>query len=251
MDKKQQWLQRSLVLPHIRPEGGGDERTVVLCVEIENIGDSSNGFSIEAVDVIISGEDAQVQLIGWGKDGFIDPSKLFPLLINRNEQFTLLYSVTLLTPLDGLDLPLPSQLSARYSSDHPRSVAINITVRPFEVDKPPKGGISYPTSSFSSRWNCTLNLLPPNARDSRELSNGLASPKDVLPAPASPFLPLSAGNAFSPEKIFSFANFSLAGGNKRHTFAAKSDKHLSNLNPNYRASMVALSAGGILPGMYL
>lgn len=233
--------------PESRPEGGGDERTVVLCVEIENIGDTTNGFSVEGVDVAISGEDAQAQLVGWGKDGFTDPSKLFPLLVHRNEQFNLLYSVILLAPFEGQDLPLLKP-SNRRNSDHPRSVAINITVRPFEVRDLSRDDLSYPTSSFSSRWNCTLNLLPSGGRDSREIPSGLISPKDVLPTPASPFLPLSAGNAFSPEKLFSFANFSLGGGSKRNTFAGKLDKHLSSLNPNYRTSMVPLSAGAAAPG---
>ena len=55
-----------------RREAGSAERTVVLCVEIENSGESSigAGFVVEKVDVKIGGEGAKATLIGWGDGGF-------------------------------------------------------------------------------------------------------------------------------------------------------------------------------------
>src|SRR5262249_5428916 len=86
-----------------RREAGSEERTVVLCVEIENTGESGAGFSIEDVDIDIGGEGATATLIGWGDKGFAagQDAKVFPLLLRTIEQYNLLYAVSFVHPSDA------------------------------------------------------------------------------------------------------------------------------------------------------
>lgn len=197
-----------------RREAGNEERTVVLCVEIENSGESGPniGFQVEKVDVNVGGEDTEAHLIGWDEISLknMDESSIFPLQINASAQYNLLYVVWFLHPPDELTGPiLGRQKSLNINSDLQRSVAISIHGKPYEKqpqdDDESASAVLYPTHTFSSRWNCVLDL---GARDSQTL-DGLAtidplSPTSkypsVLPEPASPF-PLSgtrAGGFFSP-----------------------------------------------------
>ena len=51
-----------------RREAGNEERTVVLCVEVENSGESGAGVGlrVESLEVCIGGEGARAFLFGWG-----------------------------------------------------------------------------------------------------------------------------------------------------------------------------------------
>ena len=73
---------------------GHAEPTVLLFVEIEYPGQAPEGFSVEAVEVIVGGAGgARVRLLpGDGKP----PPDLFPLRLNAHEQYNLLFAVELL-----------------------------------------------------------------------------------------------------------------------------------------------------------
>ncbi|KAF8872472.1 hypothetical protein BD779DRAFT_1385913, partial [Infundibulicybe gibba] len=144
-----------------RREAGNEERTVVLCVEVENSGDSGSGvgFAVEKVDVKVGGEGASVTLIGWGKGGFTKHAEktTFPLRIESMAQYNLLYAVSFLRSpeeIDGLSI-----IHNSPSTDLQRAVAINIFGKPY-MDSKVVGDVSYPTQTFSSRWNCVLDLSP-------------------------------------------------------------------------------------------
>ena len=62
-------------------EAGNEEHTVVLCVEVENSGESTLGFAVESVNVKVGGEGAQTRLIGWADATSGAPESVFPLLI--------------------------------------------------------------------------------------------------------------------------------------------------------------------------
>ncbi|KZT22199.1 hypothetical protein NEOLEDRAFT_1181090 [Neolentinus lepideus HHB14362 ss-1] len=157
-------------------EAGTEERTVVLCVEVQNSGESGMGFAVEAVDVSISGEDARARFIGWG-------DSQFPLLVGSMEQFNLLYTVSFW------------QAENSGEGDLQRAVSINIHGRPFKASGELSSDLSpqklvYPAQTFASRWSCVVDLSPNRFRDSLDLANidmSTFTQQDVLPAPASPF----------------------------------------------------------------
>ncbi|KAM6501156.1 TRAPP trafficking subunit Trs65 domain containing protein [Amanita muscaria] len=191
-------------------EAGNEERTIVLCIEIENSSESGPhiGFEVEKVDVQVGGGDAEAHLIAWGEASFLeaDESKIFPLRINSSSQYNLLYAVWFLHPPDELNtLPFAGNHGAMsIKSDLQRAVAIYIHGKPYEkrsqsvmTDDAP--ALLYPTQTFSSRWNCVLDL---GVRDQQNLdiidttdpSNPTNKYPNVLPEPASPF-PLSSARS--------------------------------------------------------
>lgn len=205
-------------------EAGNNERTVVLCVEIENSGESGSGvgFSVERVDVKIGGEGASAKLIGWGEGAFEAEveTHIFPLLVGSMEQCNLLYAVSFLKPSADSDFSLVGRRSGAVSvnSDLQRAVAINIYGKPYlskaggehdsgDGDDPP---LSYPTHTFSSRWNCILDLSSKPPEEPIDLSDPSGSTRSVLPEPASPF-PGQAALASAIPKVQSIT------GNKRLT----------------------------------
>ncbi|KAG8849315.1 hypothetical protein FRB91_010029, partial [Serendipita sp. 411] len=210
-----------------RRQAGSEERSVVLCVEIENTGESSKDFEVESVKVSVSGEGATSHLICWGESlAKMQPNTVFPLRLRSMEQYNLLYSVTFLHPMDAND-PIPKAGSApppAASGDLHRSVSIIIRGRPCDVVD---GNISYPTDAFNSKWNCLLNLASNQFADvgDYQLNEPLAS-GDALPAPATPF-PVSTPRLqveFEKSHPISVAQSSAVGGSKRHTVSGLSGR---------------------------
>lgn len=190
----------------VKVQEGDAERTVILCVELENsiserpqLGrqhQKSLGFEVDAVDVIISGEGASALLI-QGDESVPEGGIRFPLKIGPMEQFNLLYAVTFLKgPEDEMDvISLNEQnVPIEQKADSQRAVALTIIGKPFfKSISPPIASeeqtmLSYPTLPFSSRWNCVLDLSPQQDRDAPALDNDpWNGQRDVLPEPASPF----------------------------------------------------------------
>jgi len=204
-------------------EAGNNERTVVLCVEVENSGESGSGvgFSVERVDVKIGGEGASAKLIGWGEGAFEAEVEMhtFPLLIGSMEQYNLLYAVSFLKPSADSDFSLVGRRSGAVfaNSDLQRAVAINIYGKPYlpkaggEHDSEDGGSTpTYPTHTFSSRWNCILDLSSKPPEETLDFSDPSCGARSVLPEPASPF-PGQAALASAIPKVQSVT------GNKRHT----------------------------------
>ncbi|KAG5653181.1 hypothetical protein H0H81_001898 [Sphagnurus paluster] len=218
-----------------RREAGNEERTVVLCVEVENSGDSGSGigFMVEKVEVSIGGEGAKATLIGWGDGCFRDDveSKTFPLRIGAMAQYNLLYAVSFLRApeeVEGFSLTRdqnnPERPSNAANPELQRAVAINIFGKPYAVSTLSEE-LSYPTATFSSRWNCVLDLSPHQNHtiDPLEGAEDLPSALHALPEPASPFpsnTPRTA-NFVSPG-IYSTGSTpqSATAGSKRHTLPA-------------------------------
>ncbi|KIY50984.1 hypothetical protein FISHEDRAFT_64538 [Fistulina hepatica ATCC 64428] len=210
-----------------RLAAGDAERSVVLCVEIDNSGEAGSGvgFAVEKVDISVSPArseaetDATAMFIGWGDALFPRSGKneLFPINIGEKEQWNLIYALSFLkSPFEDEVIPI----SGRQPHIHPglqRAVTINIIGKPYVVGEDLTDPV-YPTSTFSSRWNCVLDLnLNPNRR--LEAVSTVAEPYmgdepsgnkpanvDILPEPPSPFpvspatiprrpsTPLSAGS---------------------------------------------------------
>ena len=128
-----------------RREAGNDESTVVLCVEIENSGESHMAFVVEGVDVFISGQGAKTTLIKWG-----DSEDIFPLPIASMEQYNLLYAVTFVQPPDADDV---NAIGKKKAGELQRAVSITINGKPRED----RGSlVVHPTRTFSSKWNCEI-----------------------------------------------------------------------------------------------
>ncbi|KAL7411827.1 TRAPP trafficking subunit Trs65-domain-containing protein [Mrakia frigida] len=183
-----------------------EDRKVVMSVEVEATGGGTDGmggenigFEIESVEVKVGGvaTGAKAELLeppcaneGEGKTGF-------PLPLHSLDQYNLLYAVSSSlsshynpsatplpppTPMSTITLPsLPStvqqQQGRHVSQQHPpppsvpsesvRPVSIAVVGRPFiDVD----GVKEYPTASFVSRWNCTLDLSHLDATSDKRIS---------------------------------------------------------------------------------
>ncbi|KAF5384434.1 hypothetical protein D9615_003460 [Tricholomella constricta] len=245
-----------------RREAGNEERTVVLCVEVENSGESGSGigFMVEKVDVSIGGEGAKATLIGWG-DGCLNADvekETFPLLIGAMAQYNLLYAVSFLRApeeVEGFSLTRDANNLERphnpAGSELQRAVAINIFGKPCVVPQtsPDAQAASYPTTTFSSRWNCVLDLSahqpPINPLDAAEdFSSGLhALPEPASPFPASTtprtasFISPNAGTS-SPG---STPQSSATAGSKRHTMPGGNITAVRSIrasNPSRATSML-------------
>ncbi|EJD04158.1 uncharacterized protein FOMMEDRAFT_155278 [Fomitiporia mediterranea MF3/22] len=219
---------RTILVPQLfLPEGvddeqetGSDESTVVLSIEIENPVDSGAGFSVDTVEVYLKNEITKVRLIGWGEEGFSDPTKVFPLLIRPAEQYYLLYTVTFLR-FPEFEL---SQMGDQ--DDFQKVVSFNIIGRPFSVPganyvsmvKTDK--LTYLTSPFLSRWNCKLDLDP--RRQSMPPPESMSDAgQNAVPIPPSPF-PIASPRAQQAQEQASAvatARVDTVAGPKRHTFA--------------------------------
>jgi hypothetical protein len=170
-----------------RREAGDEERTVVLCVEIENTGESGSNvdFVVESIDINVSGGGATTTLIGWKENGSTKKG-IFPLRVGRMDQYNLLYALSFLHPPEDEDLITPSGRDA--GRELQRAIAIHINGKPAIVESDIQKE-TYPTDSFSSRWNCVLDLSPQQSRKRPISEQSLAGPKapEALPEPASPF----------------------------------------------------------------
>lgn len=227
-------------------EAGGDERTVVLCVEIENSGEAGNdvGFLVENVDLGVSGEGAKATLIGWG-EGCFEPeeetvqAKTFPLKVGAMAQYNLLYAVSFLhapEEVQGFSFATEGGVEKGMSAvDLQRAVTISIVGKPYMIPSRvcKEGGdeissASCPTHSFSSRWNCVLDLspqqsMPPPIDDHRH--QALPEPPSPFPASATPrTVAIVSSGATTPQS-----------GTRRHTLpsplpSARSGRNLGFSN---------------------
>ncbi|KAJ6538550.1 TRAPP trafficking subunit Trs65-domain-containing protein [Mycena vulgaris] len=196
-----------------RLEAGTDERTVVLCVELENSGESGRtvGFEVERVDVKVGGGDdagGRAVLVGWGEEGVKDGASVFPMRVGASEQYNLLYAVSFLrSPDEALAMGLVKDTAAQEMLQ--RAVTIGIFGRPYlssssssssppttpKTFSPPSSStssqtLSYPTRTFCSKWNCVLDLSSqphPAPEDDFEDGDMQLHIPNALPEPASPF----------------------------------------------------------------
>jgi hypothetical protein len=204
---------RTVFVPYVfsgddeEAEAGGEERTVVLCVEVENTGESGRdvGFELEGADVSVGGEGASAKLIGVGEE----ETRTFPLLIKSMEQYNLLYAVSFVQSPQDVDL---LSLANQDKTDLRRVVVIKILLKPFARSSDAEK-LTYPTHAFSSRWSCVLDLAASESFDAVELDGDIHN--NVLPEPASPFpmpnTPLASTS--TQEKL----SVSPLAGNRRHT----------------------------------
>lgn len=241
-----------------RQEAGSAEKTVVLCVEIENFGDMGQnvGFLVERVEVSIAGEGAKATLIVWGDVGFaLDAGKkIFPLRIGHSAQYNLLYAVSFIRSPDEVDAfsIARSPINPPVKNAH-RAVTINVIGKPYfptspssKTLNPDPNDITFSTRSFSSRWNCVLDLSAQQSSLSDVLdTDGLSTP-NILPQPASPFPGYSAYSG-TPRQPYSAVPpiplYSATAGNKKLTlvtdtnFAARTIKiHTPNQSSYIRLS---------------
>ncbi|KAI6134633.1 TRAPP trafficking subunit Trs65-domain-containing protein [Pisolithus thermaeus] len=174
-------------------EAGNSERSVVLCIEVENSGEygSDFGFSLERIDVKIGGDGVTTRLVGWGEaacDSNME-EQTFPLFLRPKEQYNLLYVVSFLNVdnQDGISFITPSAKPGMLQ----RAVTISIHGRPYipnhlldEEEGP--NVLTYLTRTFSSRWNCVLDMSSRPHEDVAQwqgLSNGARSALPELPSP--------------------------------------------------------------------
>lgn len=174
-------------------EAGNSERTVVLCIEVENSGEygSDVGFSLEKADVKIGGDSVTTRLVGWGEAACESNTEeqIFPLFLRPKEQYNLLYVVSFLNAdnQDDISLTAPSAKLGVLQ----RTVTISIHGRPYIPKNLLDGGkgpdvLTYLTRTFSSRWNCILDMSSKPREDAAQwqgLSDGTRSALPELPSP--------------------------------------------------------------------
>lgn len=221
---------RTLFLPQLLPPGNdgagaddsedGGERRIVLCVEVENGTEASDlAFEIESVTVDVGGKGAKAMaelVCQPGQEPTIPhtprtpmtpqtpmtpnsasaaaAASVFPVHLSALEQYNLLYAVTIASSPGG---------NERVKGDEHRPVTILLSGKPYQTTG---SDTTYPTTTFQTRWNCTLDLtlyyasLPP--APPAPSTHG-AAPRQVQhriskPAPPTP-------NAIAGDKRYSLA----------------------------------------------
>lgn len=175
-------------------EAENSERTVVLCIEVENPGEygSDVGFSLEKADVKIGGDGVTTRLVGWGEAAYElnAEEQIFPLFLRPKEQYNLLYVVSFLNAdnQDDISLTAPSAKLAVLQ----RTVAISIHGRPYVPQNLLDGGkgpnvLTYLTRTFSSRWNCVLDMSSKPREDAAQWQGLSGGARNALPELPSPF----------------------------------------------------------------
>ena len=216
-------LVPQLYLPHETDEGqetGKDESTVILSIEIENPGDSDAAFSVDTVEVYMKNEATKIRLIGWGEEGFLDPAKVFPLVIRPGEQYYLLYAVVFLRSPE-FELSMSGE-----EEEFKKMVSFNIIGRPCIVSRLDNlsmgtDEITYLTSPFLSRWNCRLDLDPRRRESVPPPDTTSDGGLHAIPVPPSPFPIASPRSQQAQEQAAAQATVqaNTVAGPKRHTFA--------------------------------
>ena len=241
-----------------RREAGREEKTVVLCVEIENSGDlgMNAGFLVEKVEVSIGGEGAKATLIGWGDHAFSPNAakNIFPLKIGPLAQYNLLYAVTFMRSPEEMDAFsfAHSMKSDGSVPDLQRAVTINVFGKPYFplpsaktkvlVQAADLAEVSFPTQTFSSRWNCVLDLAAQQGSSAELLdaADPSGAHPNVLPVPASPFPSFalySANTASTPGAYYQgdvTPQYSATAGSKRFTLRPRANfagQSLKNMTP--------------------
>lgn len=144
------------------PEAGHadteSEKKVVLVVEVENPLDSAfaSAFEVESVKVDISGKGSPMSA-SLVRTAATSEAEVFPIRLEAVEQYNLLYRVDIVSLDAGVRAAQHDPQPVGPNSEH-RPVVIVVTGRPYEAD--PAGKVRYPTHSFQSRWNCTLDVGP-------------------------------------------------------------------------------------------
>jgi hypothetical protein len=177
-------------------------------VEVENTleGDAPHSFEVEDVAIEIGGKGGQAtaELVCQPEET-VFPRKLRPV-----EQYNLLYAVTIASaPVEspgGVDEAVARSLGTGETS---RPVSITVTGRPYDDDSW-HGGIVYPTKTFHSRWNCTLDLASYFAGQSSAPVN-LSSPQHTHSArsrnrQSKPTTATPPPNAIAGDKRYSLAS---------------------------------------------
>ena len=218
-----------------RREAGNDESTVVLCVEIENSGESDMAFVVEDVNVFISGQGAKTTLIKWG-----DSEDIFPLPVASMEQYNLLYAVTFVQPPDADDV---NAIGKKKAGELQRAVSITINGKPRED----RGSlVVYPTHTFPSKWNCVLDLGG-NVNINKDLppDGAYAANRDALPTPASPFPGRDSASTLlaTATRPKDDQKLSAVSGSRQHTIDATimASGRIPKSPVNYRSSTALLN----------
>ncbi|KIJ99731.1 hypothetical protein K443DRAFT_8212 [Laccaria amethystina LaAM-08-1] len=158
------------------------------------------------MDVNIDGEGAKTTIIGWGDGGFSSDAakKTFPLRIGPLARYNLLYAVSFLRSpeeMDAFSFARAAGVGGPPQSDLQRAVTTNIFEKPYIPPRPSTetSPLLYPTNTFSSRWNCVLDLAAHQAQalDAMDVSDPAGG--SILPEPASTF-PVFATNSASSSR---------------------------------------------------
>jgi hypothetical protein len=206
---------RNLVLPQLLPSTGGlstppvhdaesegeGEKRIVLCVEVENTLESDAPYSFEV-------EDVNVDIAGKGGKATTElvcqPEKdVFPRKLRPVEQYNLLYAVTIASAPEepfGLDEAVARSLGTGETS---RPVSITVIGRPY--DDLTERKVVYPTKSFHSRWNCTLDLASYFASQPNSPSHPFSPQHATRSRVSRPPQPTTA-NAIAGDKRYSLAS---------------------------------------------
>ncbi|KAI6002831.1 TRAPP trafficking subunit Trs65-domain-containing protein [Pisolithus albus] len=143
-------------------------------------------------DVKIGGDGVTTRLVGWGEAAYElnAEEQIFPLFLRPKEQYNLLYVVSFLNAdnQDDISLTAPSAKLAVLQ----RTVAISIHGRPYVPQNLLDGGkgpnvLTYLTRTFSSRWNCVLDMSSKPREDAAQWQGLSGGARNALPELPSPF----------------------------------------------------------------
>ncbi|TYJ54675.1 hypothetical protein B9479_004613 [Cryptococcus floricola] len=210
---------RTIFLPQLLPlatkSGEQDlqsERRVVLLVEVENNPEPSDehGFEIANVAVEVGGKGSKALTKLICQPEGPNEADVFPLRMGSIEQYNLLYAVEITGERTRDDAVEEAVARGLGRGDETRPVSITLIGRPFRRQEE-EGEYNYPTGTFHSRWNCTLDLTQFYASQPYTLPR--PSHPSSLPQPSTPkrrppnlqLLPISSG-AIVGDKRYSLSS---------------------------------------------
>lgn len=162
------------------------ETRVAIVIHLENSIESSilHGFEISRIDITIGGKSSGITTkLLYQREG---PSGLgiFPIRLGSTEQYNLFYVVDFVG--ERTNDPLQESIARNLgASEQVRPVSIHVIGRPYRLKSLDLDEYDYPTKTFDSCWNTSIDLTnfyasrPPSARLS--LQNPLLTSGSLRP----------------------------------------------------------------------
>ncbi|OXB36993.1 hypothetical protein LQV05_005050 [Cryptococcus neoformans] len=164
------------LLPLTSSSNGDDEdhqgeTRVAIVIHLENSIEPSilHGFEISRIDITIGGKSSGITTKLLYQTESSSGSDIFPIRLGSTEQYNLFYVVDFMG--ERTNDPLQESIARNVgASEQVRPVSIHVIGRPYRLKSLNSDEYNYPTKTFDSSWNTSIDLTnfyasrPPSAR---------------------------------------------------------------------------------------
>lgn len=161
----------------LTPSSNGDdedhqgETRVAIVIHLENSIEPSilHGFEISRIDITIGGKSSGITTKLLYQTEGSSGHDIFPIRLGSTEQYNLFYVVDFVG--ERTNDPLQESIARNLgASEQVRPVSIHVIGRPYRLKSLDSDEYDYPTKTFDSSWNTSIDLTnfyasrPPSAR---------------------------------------------------------------------------------------